>query len=136
MPSSDRYIHFFFFFFLSFFAILTAWTCTQTIPSNISFKIFDRESVLSPLKLFFFLNRSTVYVVKRQHTASLHNCIKTEISTVFSETSSFKENLINTDCVGEIGAKGARKHLIAQTQQAGRDIVQLKYGDIIAVKLS
>lgn len=129
MPSSDRYIHF---FFLSFFAISTAWTCTQTIPSNISLKITDQGSVwsfqLTSEAVFFFLNS---FCCKNDNTASLHTCIKTEISTVFSETSSFKEKLINTDCVGVIGAE---KHPIADAASGG-EILQLKYGDIIAVKL-
>lgn len=106
MPSSDRYIHVFLFF--SFFFLQNAtWTAltytTNSIPSNISFKISDRGSVLS-LQLTFCLNKSTVYA------ASLHTCIQTEISTVKTETSSFKE--INTDCFGEVRAKVARKYLI------------------------
>lgn len=87
-----------------------------------------------PTRFVFFFFSKQVYVVKRHPTASLHTCIKTEISTVFTETSSFKEKLINTDCVVSSGAKVTQKasdH--RRSKQEG--ILQLKYGDIIAVKL-
>lgn len=81
--------------------------------------------------IFFFPKQ--VYVVKRQHVSSLPTCIKSEISTVLTETPSFKEKVINTDRVGEIEAKVARKYLI--TDAASKEENELKYGDVSAVKL-
>lgn len=118
LPVTGTFTFFKSFFCLFFFwlnATMTAWTCTKTIPPNINLKIFDLESVLSfqltSETVFFFPKQ--VYVVKRQLAASLHTCIKSEISTVFTETSSLKEKVINTDCVGETEAKVGRKYLIA-----------------------
>lgn len=80
-------------------------------------------------------NRSTgVRCKKRQHTASLHTCSETEISAVFTETSSFKDKLFNTDCVGEIEVKVVQKVSDQRRSKQG-GILQLKYGDSGAVKL-
>lgn len=136
LPVTGTFTFFKSFFVFLFFgqnAIWTAWTCTNTFPSNISLQISDLESDLS-----FQLTSETglqVYVVKkRQHTTSLHTCSETEISAVFTETSSFKDKLFNTDCVGEIEVKVVQKVSDQRRSKQG-GILQLKYGDSGAVKL-
>lgn len=125
MPSSDRYIH----FFKSFFGGRVPYDSLDMYKDHpIKYQHKDISPGISfvhsaHLRITFLKkkkNRSTVYIVKRQHTASLYTCIKTEISTVFTETSSFKETLINTDCVGEIGAKVAQTYLITHAASKER----------------
>lgn len=105
MPSSDRYIHF---FWKSFFCHTDRLDMYTDHPIKYQLKgIWPGISFVLSANL-------------RNSDASLHNCIKTEISTVFRETSSFKEQLINTDCVGEIWAKAAQKHLITDAASKER----------------
>lgn len=100
-----------FFFFFVFFCHIDSLDMYTHRPIE-----YQREDIWSGISfvlsahlrntLFFF---ETVYAVKRQHAASLHTCIKTEISSLQWDFQ--LQGNVNTDCVGEIRAKVAQKHL-------------------------